>query len=861
MADRLKIGVSAEVDGFVTGMDKAAKSAEKYEQEVQNIVDSGTSLRKELRQSRNEANDLALAYSKLSKEAQNSKAGQELRAQMEQAAQKTAELRDLTDDLQEKYKNLADDNRWFNTAKDGFELIANSALGFVGTLATITGNEEDANRAMSALAATTGLLGTATKIQTALQKQSNIMLAIGTVQEKAKAAADKIAARSTGELTIAQRAFNLVAKANPYILLASALVGVIGALGTYLAITHKSKDAQEEEKKATERRQAANDAMSKSLEETIPLYTRLQTEWKNLKTEGEKTEWIKENEKYFHQLGVEITSTGDAENFLVTNTEAVKQAFIERAKASAAAAEAVEVYRQEMEAVNNAESGKRVSMKEALDMGLDRKDVATNSKYHHGWFGKDTYELTAEQITQARQNAIKKAQERIGKLYDDMSASEKKAADKIAEAGVKAYVEAEKKRQKAIKNSNKDAIKYAIGSLGELEAQLSKLQSDRKNGFAPNIDKDEYIRQVDDLLRRIKEKKIELGLEKPETVKEKLQRQLEEARVKYELAIDSNDEQARQAALEVYKQAKKVLEEHEIKLTIELGLSEADKTRIQNEIDDIVNKALNPEQETKYDFSSLSDGMKEEADKVLEEYNRIKDAKDELTRKMQEATDDTTIARAQDALDKLSPSLSEATAKLNEYQAAADQRKADQLKAEDITKKSEALGSYADMLRSTASGLDALGDSEEAQAAQFALNTAATIVSAIQQIAAMQAQALAAGTASGAALPFPANIAAIATIVGTIASIFASLPKFAEGGIINGHSYIGDKLLARVNSKEAVLNERQQERALELMDNNVSYVYNNAVRVTGVIKGTDIYLTQKNVEKLLSKSGKNIKIQ
>ena len=47
---------------------------------------------------------------------------------------------------------------------------------------------------------------------------------------------------------------------------------------------------------------------------------------------------------------------------------------------------------------------------------------------------------------------------------------------------------------------------------------------------------------------------------------------------------------------------------------------------------------------------------------------------------------------------------------------------------------------------------------------------------------------MASGTASAAALPFPANIAAIAsivaTVVGTFASIFATVGKFASGGII-----------------------------------------------------------------------------
>lgn len=81
----------------------------------------------------------------------------------------------------------------------------------------------------------------------------------------------------------------------------------------------------------------------------------------------------------------------------------------------------------------------------------------------------------------------------------------------------------------------------------------------------------------------------------------------------------------------------------------------------------------------------------------------------------------------------------------------------------------------------------------------------------VTMITAKNAEAIAAGTASGAELPFPANIAAIAGIIATIAGIFASLPQFANGGIVGGTSFTGDKLLARVNSGEMILNKRQQQ--------------------------------------------------
>lgn len=78
-------------------------------------------------------------------------------------------------------------------------------------------------------------------------------------------------------------------------------------------------------------------------------------------------------------------------------------------------------------------------------------------------------------------------------------------------------------------------------------------------------------------------------------------------------------------------------------------------------------------------------------------------------------------------------------------------------------------------------------------------------------IPAFQAQSIAAGTAQAAAVPFPANLISIATIVSSILGVFSSLPKFADGGIVQGRSF-GDYNLARVNGGEMILNSTQQGR-------------------------------------------------
>jgi hypothetical protein len=82
-------------------------------------------------------------------------------------------------------------------------------------------------------------------------------------------------------------------------------------------------------------------------------------------------------------------------------------------------------------------------------------------------------------------------------------------------------------------------------------------------------------------------------------------------------------------------------------------------------------------------------------------------------------------------------------------------------------------------------------------------------------ISIQQAAATATGVTQAAKMPFPYNLAAIATVTSTILSVFDNIRtiagRFAEGGIVGGTSYSGDKLFAMVNSGEMILNKRQQQ--------------------------------------------------
>lgn len=104
-------------------------------------------------------------------------------------------------------------------------------------------------------------------------------------------------------------------------------------------------------------------------------------------------------------------------------------------------------------------------------------------------------------------------------------------------------------------------------------------------------------------------------------------------------------------------------------------------------------------------------------------------------------------------------------------------------------------------------------------AGQSAQAVAQIIPQIVALIGAKQAESLANGTASAAALPFPANIAAIASIIATITALFASFAgSFADGGIISGGSFHGDKMLARVNAGEMILNPMQQSNLFNALN-------------------------------------------
>ena len=125
----------------------------------------------------------------------------------------------------------------------------------------------------------------------------------------------------------------------------------------------------------------------------------------------------------------------------------------------------------------------------------------------------------------------------------------------------------------------------------------------------------------------------------------------------------------------------------------------------------------------------------------------------------------------------------------------------------------------------------------------YGANILSSISAAIPMITslttALTAKAAAEAAGSAAAVPVVGWINAVAAIT-AIMSAMAAVPKFADGGIIGGNSFIGDNMIARVNSGEMILNNRQQRNLFNLLDGKGGTSVNAGGEVKLRIEGRDL---------------------
>lgn len=258
------------------------------------------------------------------------------------------------------------------------------------------------------------------------------------------------------------------------------------------------------------------------------------------------------------------------------------------------------------------------------------------------------------------------------------------------------------------------------------------------------------------------------------------------------------------------------------KKELSLAVNDADRIRINRELDELVKKRRYMDLEVKY--SKPVDDLKS-----VKEYANIRADLSEMTK----------LPEGWDKIGSVgSIGIKKQTKDINEYYNA-------------VSGLSTALGNLGSTFDESTQSVFSYFSNVVSGAAQAAVAISALIpIKKAEANANMEAAATGVA-ASVAPIPFVGAAMAVGAVMSLIAAITA-IPKFESGGIVGGSSFFGDKLLARVNSGEMILNRKQQKRLYDLTETD------NGVSVSlGVsrIQGSDLYLALSNYMK---KTGKKL---
>lgn len=782
--------------------------------------------------------------------------------------QQAGEMSDSMADANQAVAAFANDTMNLEASAQALQLVAGGASLVTGAMGLLGIEDEKVQQAMLKVQSAISLVNGVTAIANVLNKDSILMLRIKKIMMDANTAstatntvAEGANAAATGISTVARNAWNVTVAIGKALLGDFSGLVLVAAAGlvTYALCTDDSTDSQEKHNKAVSDAQKIEQDYSKKVSsstgELVGKYQVLRREWLSLKTTAEKTKWIENNQSAMEGLGLSVNNLSDAENVFVSNTSRVVAALEARAKAEAAQQALVDTYKKYYEQKNRhdtstgdyyykVKTGDKINQDEAKAAGLGKGDGS-------GW---SSYTLTKQGAAKvnayrSRQAVIKKNQ-RNNKLdtdlkkstdfYTDIIVDNTAIANKTLRSGKKTNKHTGKgggHTTKTTPKTDKTEV-FDPSSLKGLEQHLSKLQEEQGKLNPLNTEAvEKYKNAIEETKKKIEQTKIKLGVEVDEKADENsldaLEDKLKELETKRtKINVDDTDSISKiNADIDVMK---KDIEKKKIKLGIETEKSEP-SIKAEKESDNYT-KGSNEDKRLSYNnaqtkVSTMKQDFeigiinKDEFDSQLKELNsQLEDLG--LQKIDLEVDDDGTIVDTSDRLKALQETLANVTKSMS--------GECGQM-VEQFSQLAEILGDEnADSATKAAAGLVTMGEALQKIGGDGMVAKVGAVMAAIGQIilgfATASAQAAALGPFGWLAF-VGAGLAAVATTIST-------LKGFAEGGIIEGASHSGDKVLARVNAGEMVLNKRQQSNLFNLLDGNGIGHNTGGGKVEFVIKGS-----------------------
>lgn len=698
---RYSVDLSINTKGYTEGIDQAKQANNQFDSSLKETNKSAVSVQRELFKSKRAVKDLAFQYMRMSEAERNSASGNALKEKLDETKKYAAELLDLNGDINDEIKAMASDTAGLDAMKEGMEIAKSATLAYAGAVAKLTGNEESLKDVVATLTTIENGFNTAIGIANALQKQSSLMKGIALIQSKAAALAKRKETVVTGQLTatetakaaataaataatvaetgathkatVAQAAFNAVAKANPYVILVTTLLALAAAVGGYIFATRKST---EEEKKAQQQAEALKqkkeelkkkqDELAETSAKTAVKFLKLQTEWKNLKTAAEKNEWIKNNKTEFENLGISINNINTAQKAFVENSDAVCEAMLDQAIAAKMADQAAEDYlklekaKQKLQAKYKQVGDKTKSFTPTDDPSnmpdeWKKAGLEASKDFFYEWgkgqSGSGWFKLTKSGIDKINNYRIREAQKLKKQRQQDLAEREKQVKEEY-EKYVKESQEASKRiasfgdKSTSGSETTKET-KEQITYLDKLENKAAEAKKELED-LGPNASDEQKAAALDKLAaatKAVKDYKIEIGLETPpdkvDEWEKELKDKLAETEKKYKLGVMLNDKKMQEEALEEGR----IIQETLDKLSFNVKVKPKVET---SEVENIMAELNKPKK--KYDFNFLPDKYKDQANDMLDRLNDLTDARQRYNDIIKKGDDTAEIEKAKQAL-------------------------------------------------------------------------------------------------------------------------------------------------------------------------------------------------------------------
>ena len=682
-------------------------------------------------------------------------------------------------------------------------------------------------------------------------------------------------------------------------------VAIVALTEVIAAFTSKSADAQTQAEDTAESMKGFGDAaddiktaydsaLKNTYADLMAKYEKLKAGWRALSTEQQKMAWIKDNQSAFNELRLKIGNVTEAENIFNRKTDAVVEAFKQRALAAAYAAKLTALYQRQIELLDKKQKITKTIADDAKQGGRHAKEgdivpeswrsdrygkVGSDGQWRFTKVGAERYNGTnVSGNTQI--NSVDKEIESVNRQIGDTQkqlTTRLNTARSFITAGTPTTPHAKDTPKKTtIKDDKKDEPKTHVE---ELQAQLAAAQKEMGNAMTVDA-RVKADAKVADIQRQIDEAtkgKVSIKAETEPTYivqgsdadkrqsRTNAQHNIDRIRQDFEIGIIGKEDAERQIA-DINKQLEKLgvkpievhfktyIEElqeklHDAQQEFEEATTIDARVKADAKIADIQRKiaettkgkvSIKAETEPTYivqgsaaDKRQSHSNAQNKASRIQTDYEIGIIGKDEALKEIEEINRQLAeiglkpikIELDSKGFDKVFGDIKSGWGNIqgvgNGIQGISDALEGNGDAWQQVTGLINGFISIAEGIQGIVELFGMLTAATSAHAAASTTDAAATAgeaAAATANTAAKSGEAVANATASGAKMPFPLNLIAIAAGVAAVIAALAAVSGFATGGVIGGTSTSGDKKFARVNSGEMILNKFQQARLFGMID-------------------------------------------